>query len=324
VAYEVAMAARTDADAAAGPFADLAGKVAGLLQRVRTQAAAKKRQGDELLRGGRFAEAADAYGESAAMCRRAAETLARLRELAGKCEDNVAIDLGNGIKIEFVLVQPGTFEMGSADGESDEVPVHEVAVTRPFFLGKYEVTQQQWRQVMDENPSLFKGDRMPVESVSWYDCQKFLERLNELAPGRDFRLPTEAEREYACRAGTKTTYSFGDADMPLDPYAWVDTTSENEPHPVGLKLPNPWGLYDMHGNVWEWCSDWHSHDYYAESPVDDPQGPPAGDKKVLRGGSWSNPGPYSRSANRGYYDPNARHNNYGLRVAWTERSPENR
>jgi formylglycine-generating enzyme required for sulfatase activity len=235
------------------------------------------------------------------------------------------IEIGSTARMDFVLIRSGAFEMGSVDGESDEQPVHKVEITVPFYLGKYEVTQAQWVAVMDSNPSVFKGDDLPVDSVTWYDCQEFLKRLNEMAPGHNFRLPTEAEREYACRAGTTMRYSFGDSEDGIERFAWVDTTSGNQPHPVGQLQPNPWGLYDMHGNVWEWCSDWHRGDYYAMSPLEDPQGPDSQDpivvqgasKKVLRGGSWSNPGPYSRSANRGYYDPNAKHNNYGLRVAWT-------
>ena len=196
------------------------------------------------------------------------------------------INLGHHVTMQFARIEPGSFMMGSLEGEGDEDPVHKVAITKPFYLGKFEVTQGQWRAVMGTDPSRFKGGDMPVESVSWYDCQEFLKRLNAMVPGHDFRLPTEAEWEYSCRAGTTSAYWFGGEDMPKEAYAWVETTSGNDPHPVGLLQPNPWGLYDVHGNVWEWCSDWWGHEYYSESPESDPQGPETGDKKVLRGGSF--------------------------------------
>jgi formylglycine-generating enzyme required for sulfatase activity len=275
------------------------------------------KEADELYEKGEYKEAADAYRKIVRIYRVALDAVAPQLAAAVTADEKAAIEIGGGVRFDFVLIRPGTFTMGSVDGESDEQPMHSVTITRPFYLGTVEVTQRQWAQAMDADPSRFKGADMPVDSVSWYDCREFLKKLNEISPGHDFRLPTEAEWEYACRAGTTTRYWFGGDDMPMEPFAWVDTTSLNDPHPVGTLQPNPWGLYDMHGNLWEWCSDWHNHDYYRMSPSADPDGPEGGEQKVLRGGSFSNPGPYSRSANRGYFDPHARRNNYGFRIAWT-------
>jgi formylglycine-generating enzyme required for sulfatase activity len=163
----------------------------------------------------------------------------------------------NSIGIDFVLIAAGEFLMGSESGDSDEKPVHRVRISKNFYLGKYEVTQAQWHAVMGDNPSRFKGDTLPVEQVSWEDAQKFIERLNAQEGGTKYRLPTEVEWEYAARAGTTTAYSFGDNPRPLGEYAWFSENFGNTTHPVGQKQPNPWGLYDMHGNVWEWVQDWY-------------------------------------------------------------------
>jgi formylglycine-generating enzyme required for sulfatase activity len=160
--------------------------------------------------------------------------------------------------IPFALIPAGTFRMGSPDGEygryADEGPVHQVQITRPFYLGVTPVTQEQHERVMGSNPSHFKGKNLPVETVSWDDCQAFCAKMAELT-GEQIRLPSEAQWEYACRAGTRTRFSFGDDEEDLDDYAWHYGNSKSCAHPVGQKLPNPWGLYDMHGNVWEWCED---------------------------------------------------------------------
>ena len=162
---------------------------------------------------------------------------------------------GNSIGIRLKLLPAGTFWMG------EDLDAHKVTLTQPFYLGVYEVTQEQYERVMGKNPSNFKGPQNPVEKVSWDDAVEFCRKLSELpeekAAGRIYRLPTEAEWEYACRAGTTTKYSFGDSESELGEYGWFDKNSDRKTHPVGQKQPNKWGLYDMHGNVWEWCSDWY-------------------------------------------------------------------
>jgi formylglycine-generating enzyme required for sulfatase activity len=167
--------------------------------------------------------------------------------------------------MEFVLMPAGTFTMGSPASDpnayDDEKPAHQVTISKPFYMGKYEVTQAQWKAVMgsENNPSYFKGDSLPVDHVSWRDVQEFIQKLNrreEQASGVFCRLPTEAEWEYAARAGTTTLYSFGDDAAELDDYAWYAGNADHTSYPVGQKKPNAWGLYDMHGNVSEWCQDW--------------------------------------------------------------------
>jgi formylglycine-generating enzyme required for sulfatase activity len=216
-----------------------------------------------------------------------------------------AVDLGGGVVMELVLVPAGRFRMGSPAKEKDrreDETQHRVSITRPFYIGKYEVTQEVWEKVMGSNPSFFKGAKNPVERVSWGNCQEFLKKLNALGKERDqFRLPTEAQWEYACRAGTRTRFSSGDADAGLADYAWSDANSGNTTHPVGAKQPNAWGLYDMHGNVWEWCSDWYDEDWYAKSPKDDPTGPATGSVRVVRGGSWDDPPAICQSAVRSFH-----------------------
>jgi formylglycine-generating enzyme required for sulfatase activity len=161
---------------------------------------------------------------------------------------------GNSIGMEFVKIPAGEFQMGSEEHSCGN-PVHRVNIPEAFYMGKYPVTQKQWKAVMGNNPSHFKGDDRPVEYVSWYDVLGFVEKLNELEGTDKYRLPSEAEWEYACRAGTTTRYSFGDSEAKLRKYGWYDGNSRRETHPVGKKKPNPWGLYDIHGNVWEWCQD---------------------------------------------------------------------
>jgi len=186
-----------------------------------------------------------------------------------------------GVDIEFVRIPPGAFDMGSEHGDSDERPVHRVRISKAFELGKYPVTQEQWEAVMGSNASYFKGPDRPVETVSWNDAQEFLKNLNARGDRRLYRLPTEAEWEYAARAGTTSDSLEG-----LDAVAWYRGNSGGQTHPVGQKQPNAWGLYDMLGNVWEWCQDWYAPDYYKNSPQVDPPGPPSGSQRVLRGGSW--------------------------------------
>ncbi|MGO9113045.1 MAG: formylglycine-generating enzyme family protein [Thermoguttaceae bacterium] len=230
----------------------------------------------------------------------------------------LAVDLGHGVKLEMVLIPAGEFMMGSPDSDKDslagEKPRHRVRITKPFYLGKYLATQEQWEAIMGNNPSSFRGAKYPVESVSWDDCQQFLKRLNEKVGEGTFALPSEAQWEYACRAGSTTRYDFGDDESGLGEYGWYGANSGGEMHPIGQKKPNAWVLYDMHGNVWEWCQDWCDRDYYANSPTDDPTGPATGSGRVGRGGSWIDPARFCRSAGRFNFDPGGGSNGLGLRV----------
>lgn len=199
--------------------------------------------------------------------------------------EEITIYIGElSIEMKFRLIPAGSFMMGSPPTESDrhgsEGPVHEVTISKDFYIGKFEVTQAQWLAVMMTSPSIYKGFNKPVENVSWDDAVNFCQKLSQMT-GEKFRLPTEAEWEYAARAGTTTKYYWGESDDNAGQYAWYQVSSTR---PVGQKLPNNWGLYDMSGNVWEWCTDWHGS-YSAESVVD-PQGPQRGKSRVLRGGSW--------------------------------------
>ena len=233
----------------------------------------------------------------------------------------LTVDLGKGVKLDLVLIPAGEFMMGSPDSDKDamdwEKPQHRVRITKPFYLGKYLVTQEQWQAVMGSNPSRFKGPKNPVEQVSWEVCQQFLGKLNaKVRPaGGKFQLPTEAQWEYACRAGSKTRYSFGDDASKLGEYAWYEKNSDGKTHPVGEKKPNAWGLYDMHGNVWERCQDWYEDRYYAHSPMDDPTGAATGSNRVLRGGGWDLLAWRCQSAYRNYYVSGSGDYALGLRVS---------
>lgn len=213
--------------------------------------------------------------------------------------------LTNSIGMKFVLIPAGSFAMGrdpnSEDGFDDEIPRHNVTISKTFYIGKYEVTQAQWLVVMGTNPSYFKGETNPVEQVLWKDIQEFLRRLNKKEGISQYRLPTEAEWEYACRTGTTTTYSFGDDSGSLGKYAWYDGNSNQETHPVGQLQPNAWGLFDMHGNVSEWVQDWYGEKYYTNSPSTDPQGMSSGQSHVHRGGSWYDQPSGVRSSLRYWY-----------------------
>ena len=226
------------------------------------------------------------------------DALARQTKEAGvKALDiNKSFDIGNGVKLELAYVPSGKFFMGE-----EQFPVK---ISAGFYLGKYEVTQEQWTAVMGSNPATKVVDpSFPVETVSWNDCKKFLEKLNEKLKdqlgGAKFRLPTEAEWEYACRAGTSGEYN-GDE---LDTLGWYDGNSDEATHRVGGKKANGWGLYDMHGNVWEWC-----HDYYGDYSMKqglrvDPEGPSGGGFRVARGGSWADNDDDCRSESRDYSNP---------------------
>ncbi len=220
------------------------------------------------------------------------------------------------VALEFVRIEPGSFTMGADRhfGDADESPPHRVTLTQAFYLGKYEVTQAQWEAVMGGNPSRFRGQSLPVESVSWNDCQIFLARLGELT-GEKFALPTEAQWEYACRAGTGTPWSFGDADAAIGDYAWCGENSGGTTHPVGTKAPNPWGLHDMHGNVGEWCADWYGLHTYDRGDVTDPapRPPAAGSSPVWRGGAWGDNSGFLRSSYRNCNAAASGHHGIGLR-----------
>lgn len=223
----------------------------------------------------------------------------------------------NSIGMEFVLVPPGVFLMGSPDSDKDaredEQPQHLVTISQPLYLGRYPVTQAQWQAVMGENPSHFTGDNLPVERVGWEDAQAFIRKLNAQEGHVRYRLPSEAEWEYACRAGSRTRYCSGDDAGLLGPYAWYGENSGGKTHPVGLLQPNAWGLHDMHGNVWEWVQDWYG-DYPAGAELD-PEGPSSGASRVLRGGSWDDSASYCRTADRDFDSPDSRDNDVGFRLA---------
>jgi formylglycine-generating enzyme required for sulfatase activity len=247
----------------------------------------------------------------------------------------------NTIGMKLVLIPAGDFLMGVPDSEKDafegEKPQHRVRITRPFYLAATEVTQGQYRAVTGANPSHWKGsDDLPVEQVSWNDAIVFCNTLSEregLKPyyirgggvqssSEGYRLPTEAEWEYACRAGTTMRFGFGDADASLKEYAWCIENSERKTHSVGQKRPNAWGLYDMHGNVWEWCWDGYDGKYYARSPDADPLGPTEGAVgRVFRGGCWNDFPRICRVAHRNAGSPDERHSSLGFRVARVRSGP---
>ncbi|MDF1845304.1 MAG: SUMF1/EgtB/PvdO family nonheme iron enzyme [Rubripirellula sp.] len=226
------------------------------------------------------------------------------------------VEVTNSIGMKLRVIPPGTFMMGSEDGQNHEEPVHQVTLTKPILLGVHEVTQAEYQTVMGVNPSEFKGLQNPVEKVSWNDASEFCRSLSSLSgekrAGRVYRLPTEAEWEFVCRAGTTTTYSFGDDESLLSRYAWSKDSSDLKTHRVATKLTNPFGLSDLHGNVWEWCQDWYGD--YPDGSVTNPIGA-SGASRVLRGGSWAFTAVDCRSAYRGRGGPLFRSSSSGFRVA---------
>lgn len=249
------------------------------------------------------------------------DVLSEREKLAGanicfKVEVNSGKFTVNGVSFEMVRVEGGTFRMGATseqedEADSDEKPVHSVTLSS-YYIGKTEVTQALWQAVMGSNPSNFKGSNLPVECVSWNDCQEFIQKLNRLT-GRNFRLPTEAEWEFACRGGNNSRgYKYSGSNN-LGSVAWYDDNSGGQTHPVATKAPNELGIYDMSGNVWEWCSDWYA-DYTSYSQTD-PTGPHSGSGRVRRGGGWFSLARYCRSSIRFNGIPTNRSDGIGLRLA---------
>ena len=217
-----------------------------------------------------------------------------------------------GVSFKMIAVKGGTFQMGIDDGYEWEKPVHQVTLS-DYYIGETEVTQELWNAVMGSNPSKFTGNmQRPVEMVSWNDCQTFISKLNQLT-GETFRLPTEAQWEYAARGGNKSkgyTYSGSNA---IDDVAWYNDNSDRMTHPVKTKAPNELGIYDMSGNVWEWCSDWYGS--YSSAAQTDPAGPSTGSGRVDRGGSWNYYAARCRVANRSSCTPEFSDGDLGLRRA---------
>jgi formylglycine-generating enzyme required for sulfatase activity len=217
----------------------------------------------------------------------------------------------NSIGMELRRIEPGTFLMGSETGDPDEKPLHRVTITKPFYIGVHEVTQEQYAAVTGENPSRIKAAKRPVESVSWEEATAFCLKLSKMENAQ-YRLPTEAEWEYACRAGSSTVFHWGDSFNTS--YFWCGYNSADGSRQVGKTKPNAWGLYDMSGNVWEWCEDWYADDAYSSTEDSDPKGPQAGTRRVIRGGSWWGTPEDCRSANRLSYRPAERLQTVGFRV----------
>jgi formylglycine-generating enzyme required for sulfatase activity len=250
----------------------------------------------------RRALALDPQNSAAVMLR---DQLAAWRRLPAK----LSIKLANNVKLSFVLIKAGEFLMGTApsdaDWEREEGSQRLVRITMPFYMGVWPITQEQWQAVTGENPSFFHDPQCPVECVTWEDCQEFCRKLSDTSR-HSLRLPTEAEWECACRAGSAGRWFFGDDQAQLDAHAWYQGNSGGQTQPCGQKQPNQWGLYDMHGNVWEWCADWFEVRSDSGSSLADPHGPTFGTARVLRGGSWAASPRTCRCAFRGKSDPRSR------------------
>jgi formylglycine-generating enzyme required for sulfatase activity len=215
--------------------------------------------------------------ENAAYKKKLADALA-----AAALFKETSIYLPAGMKMFFILLPAGTFTMGSP--KINDAPPHKVTLSKPFYMGKFLVTQEQWQAVMGGNPSYFKDPKNPVENFTWNECQDFISKVNQKLTGMKVALPTEAQWEFACRSGTKTEFFCGDDEHLLGDYGWCGANSGGKTHPVGMKKANPWGLFDMFGNTYEWLADWYGA--YADGPVVDPAGPETGTQRVVRGGSW--------------------------------------
>lgn len=233
--------------------------------------------------------------------------------------DHISIPVKDGISIDMVRVEAGTFTMGATpemkDPYDDEKPTHQVTLTNDYYIGKYEVTQALWKAVMGNNPSRFKGDNLPVETVTWNDCQKFISKLNRIT-GKKFRLPTEAEWEYAARGGNKSRgYQYSGSNN-LSDVAWYEDNSDSKTHAVGSKQANELGIYDMSGNVWEWCQDRYGR--YSKSSQTNPTGATSGSFRVRRGGSWNFTARICRSSYRNESLPSLRNSDLGFRLVLSE------
>jgi formylglycine-generating enzyme required for sulfatase activity len=248
------------------------------------------------------------------------------------------VEMTNSIGMKLKLIPPGEFDMGSKRG--DEKPIHRVRITRPFYLGRYHASRGQFQKFVEDQhyrtdaenfgaistwrkPGFEQSDEHPVLVVSWNDAAafcKWLSKKDRLEEDKGYRLPTEAEWEWACRSGSERDFYYGDDEARLSDYAWYDKNSGNKTHPVGQKKANAYGLYDMGGNAWQWCADWYSRDYYSASPTDDPKGPVSGTVRVLRGGSCVTSPYSSRSADRSNCSPDIKYNYFlfGFRVAMTQ------
>ena len=256
---------------------------------------------------------------------------------ASYASEEISVELPGGATMQMVWIEPGRFVMGSPASEpfrdGDEGPQHQVTISRGFYLGKYVITQAQWESVTETTP--WSGQPLvqpnpdhPAVYISWNDVRSFIQQLNEKTGDEAYRLPTEAEWEYACRAGTVARWSCGDDPARLEAHAWYRKEDVSEgwlshvgpeyAQPVGTKLPNPWGLHGMHGNVYEWCQDWYGPDYYRNSPNTDPQGPATGTTRVRRGGSFGADAWALRSANRLHEPPSTRGFSLGARLVRTK------
>jgi len=242
-------------------------------------------------------------------------------------EKEFRVEIGEGVVIDFKLIPAGTFVMDSPPTElgrsGDEAPRTRVELTRPYYMSKTEITQLQYDLLMPEDPSDPLGGNYPVNNVTWDEAMEFCKRLTDreraagrLAKDEAYRLPTEAEWERACRAGTDTRFSFGGVDAELVDHGWCIVNSAEKPHVVALKQPSPWGLYDMHGNVWEWCLDWYAPQHPG-GKASDPAGPRKGVTRVLRGGSWAEPPSKCRSASRSSTAPKYTSPMIGFRIVRT-------
>jgi formylglycine-generating enzyme required for sulfatase activity len=225
-----------------------------------------------------------------------------------------------GVTFYMLYVPPGTFMMGSPvkeEGHKAEEIQHEATITRGFWIGRTEVAQKLYQAVTGKNPSYYRGPDFPVENVSWNDAMALIRQLNDFVHGGQFTLPTETQWEYACRGGSKGAYCFGNDRSKLEQYAWLgdNTHGKIRLKPVATKKPNAWGIYDMHGNLWEWCRDWYGE--YPMSPVTDPSGPPLGTEKVCRGGSWFSGKGGVRCADRDHVPPDYTSTSVGFRLTWT-------